>query len=73
MKIKLFVIQEEIGGIPEVPIIFTDEEQADAYYTQLVNENNNENCKTFKEASEYMEEYSGDNLSWFIRYWQLVI
>ena len=65
---NLFIIQEEINGIVETPLVFTDEKQADNYYLRLVKENaETDEIKTLEDARAWLDE-NWEN-GWDIHYW----
>jgi hypothetical protein len=56
----LYMVQEEIGGICECPIVFDNEKDAEAHFIELVNDNANDIFKTFEEAETWIAENWGD-------------
>jgi hypothetical protein len=75
-SIKLFIIQEENGGLPDEPRLFTDQAKANAEYVALVNEN--VDCKrkaqNIDEAMMIMgEDWEEDAYipeDWYVRMWE---
>ena len=58
-RIKVYIVEENIGGVSHEPIVFVDAKKANRHYTKLVNEVHSTNFKGIKEALEYMKENNG--------------
>jgi len=70
MKIKLYVIQYEHGGIPEEPDIFIDRRVAEQFYLKFFNQEFKCAFSKVDEAYEWMmgDSHDGDNM---LRWWSL--
>ncbi len=75
---KIQVIQQEFSGIPEQPELFLSEQEANARYVFLVNENVDmpRKCQNIDEAMNAMSD--GDETcfipeKWYMRYWELSV
>ncbi len=60
-KIKVYIVEENIGGVSHEPIVFVDAKKANKHYIKLVNEVYSTNFKGIKETLEYMKENNGAN------------
>lgn len=71
MYIKVWVVQEETGGIPDEPHVFFTEKEAEGYYMGCVNENHQTKFKSWKSASRHALKQSVCGDDWYIRIWEL--
>ena len=69
-KIKVYVIQENIGGVSEDPLVFTESRRANNHYIKLVNEVHGTDFKTMGETVDYMKKNNGED-DHEILYWTL--
>ena len=60
-KIKVYIIEENIGGVSHEPIVFVDAKKANKHYTKLVNEVHSTNFTGIKETLDYMKENNGSD------------
>lgn len=60
-KLKVYIIEENIGGVSHEPIVFIDDKKANKHYIKLVNEVHSQNFKGIKETLEYMKENNGSD------------
>jgi hypothetical protein len=69
-KIRVYIIQENIGGVSHEPIVFTESRKANKHYINLVNEVHSTNFKTIGETVDYMKKNNGED-DHEILYWTL--
>ena len=65
---KIYIIQEIVSGVPECPVIFLNEKEADSFYLRLVNEVHSKNFKNVKKAAAFVREEAEGNFH-EIYYW----
>ena len=56
MNKKIYIIQRVSSGIAECPILFINEQMADKFFVDLINEVHNATFSTIKEASKFLSD-----------------
>jgi len=69
MNFTLYVIQEQIKGIVQEPVVFQKHIAANHYYLHCVKDQYNADVKSFNEALEYHGENKGKDYG--IEFWTL--
>ena len=72
-RVVVFAVQEETGGIPYEPDVFSDEKLAEDHYRRLVNEVHRKSFKTFLGAVSFMGNESTCWDKWGVRIWECPI
>ena len=69
LKIKIYIVQSEHGGIPDEPMVTLYEKSAEMAYLGWWNNElqPDKPIKTLDELQPFIEDYSGDN---FCRRWE---
>lgn len=57
---QVHVVQYVHGGVPEDPLIFTDEAQAELKYIDLINKEHGKSFTSFSEAGIFVLEHCED-------------
>jgi hypothetical protein len=60
-KLKVYIIQENIGGVSYEPLVFIEAEKANRHYIELVNEVHKTDFKGIKQTVDYMKENNGND------------
>jgi len=65
--LNIYIIQEEMNGIVECPVLLFDEQEADKHFLQIVKENTDKDFDNIEDANAYLREHEFN--SWGCRYW----
>ena len=57
----VYLVQEETGGIPYEPEVYTDQGTAERHYVRLVNQQHHTSFSSFGESNDYM---NSDDCCW---------
>ncbi len=68
---NIHILQEESGGIPDIPQLYLKEREAENDFIRMVNENKGRKFKTYKGASAFLEQEWDGNQEYCIRFWTI--
>lgn len=65
---RIYLIQEIESGVPEPPMIYLNEKDADKAYIELINKKHGKTFKTVKQATKFLND-EGNEGDGTIHYW----